>query len=60
MQLHKSLKLFTVVIVIGRGTSAYLNCLFSLVGRLEIKVHPGISAKFCKGCTEVFGYMVSN
>lgn len=60
MQLHKSLKLFTVVIVFGSSTSTYLSCLFSVIGRLEIKVHPDISVKFSKGCTELFGYMVSN
>lgn len=59
MQLHKSLKIFRIVIVTGSSTSTYLSCLFSLTGRLEIKVHPGISAKY-KSCTELFDYMVSN
>lgn len=56
----QKLKLLTVVTVISSGTSTYLSCLFSLLRRLEIKVHPGISAKFSKGRTKLFGYVASS
>lgn len=55
MQLHKSLRLFTAVIVTGSGTFAYLSCLFSVIDRLEIKVQLGISTKFWKCYMELFG-----